>query len=171
MKKKASPFIPELLKRYAKGLDNDATESYSKLSRFFLEGRSWRFLSRPLYFTLVGTPFQAQPPTFQRQFDKMQISIVSLTTIAFSAYPSSFRFSSAVSPFASVSMSRSRAMCMLKPLLIFACIALHGTGQKNILLPSPIFGNGDTILTAIPLPLPLPLLLRVSVTACRRMCV
>lgn len=144
MKKKASPFIPELLKRYAKGLDNGATESYSKLSRFFLGGRPWRFLSRPLYFTLVGTPFQAQPPTFQRQFDKMQISFVSLTTIGFSAYPSFFRSSSVVSPLASVSMLRSRVICMLKPLLIFACIALHGTGQKTSSSP-PLFDDGNTI--------------------------
>lgn len=124
MKKKASPFIPELLKRYAKGLDNGATESYSKLSRSFLGGRPWRFLSRPLYFTLVGTPFQAQPPTFQRQFDKMQISFVSLTTIGFSAYPSFFRSSS------------------VKPLLIFACIALHGTSQKTSSFPSPFLATG-----------------------------
>lgn len=145
MKKKASPFIPELLKRYAKGLDNGAAESYSKLlffSRFFLGGRPWRFPSRPLYFTLVGTPFQAQPPTFQRQFDKMQISFVSLTTIGFSAYPSFFRSSSVVSPLASVSMLRSRAICMLKPLLIFACIALHGTGQKTSSFPPPFLETG-----------------------------
>lgn len=142
MKKKASPFIPELLKRYAKGLDNGATESYSKLSRFFLGGRPWRFLSRPLYFTLVGTPFQAQPPTFQRQFDKMQISFVSLTTIGFSAYPSFFRSSSVVSPLASVSMLRSRVICMLKPLLIFACIALHGTDQKTSSFPPPFLTTG-----------------------------
>lgn len=160
MKKKASPFIPELLKRYAKGLDNGATESYSKLSRFFLGGRPWRFLSRPLYFTLVGTPFQAQPPTFQRQFDKMQISFVSLTTIGFSAYPSFFRSSSVVSPLASVSMLRSRVICMLKPLLIFACIALHGTGQKTSSSPPPF------LTTGIRSP---PPLLRVSVTPCRRM--
>ena len=99
-------------------------------------------LSRSLYFTLVGTPFQAQPPTFQRQFDKMQISFVSLTTIGFSAYPSSFRSSSVVSPLATVSMLRSRAMYMLKPLLIFVCIALHGTGQKTSSFPAPFFATG-----------------------------
>lgn len=142
MKKKASPFIPELLKRYAKGLDNGATESYSKLSRFFLGGRPSCFLPRPFYFTLVGTSFQAQPPTFQRQFDKMQISFVSLTTIGFSAYPSFFPSSSVVSPLASVSMLRSRAICMLKPLLIFACIALHGTGQKTSSFPPPFLSTG-----------------------------
>lgn len=91
-------------------------ESYSKLSHFFLWGLglSFSFLSslpyRPpissssfssllfstfflfflypqlLTFHSCHTPFQTQPPTFQRQFDKMQISFVSLTTIGFSAY-------------------------------------------------------------------------------------
>lgn len=90
-----------------KGLDNSTPESYSKLSRFLLGGRprgsscSLPFSTFPALphasplpsspFTLRRSASPAQAPTFLRQFDKMQISFVSLTTIGFSAYSSSFR--------------------------------------------------------------------------------
>lgn len=98
-----------------KGLDNSMPESYSKLRRFLLRGQPRRCSSffHPWRSTilchLVPTPlspcrsdltfhppcFQTRPRTSKRQFDKMQISFVSLTTIGFSA--SSFLVSSSFS--------------------------------------------------------------------------
>lgn len=89
---------------YVKGLDNSTPESYSKLHRFLLRGQaaprcSSFFHSRHSTIPRHPTPpfapssrphfspsvLRTRPRTSKRQFDKMQISFVSLTTIGSSA--------------------------------------------------------------------------------------
>ena len=92
---------------YVKGLDNSTPESYSKLRRFLLRGPG-RAIARPFSIPatrrslatlfsfapsshphLLPSMLRTRPRTSKRQFDKMQISFVSLTTIGFSASLSS----------------------------------------------------------------------------------
>ena len=143
MKNKASPFIPELLKRYAKGLDNGATESYSKLSRFFLAGRPWRFLS------LV--PFTS-PSSGLLSKRSHQLFSDSLTKCRFPSFPWQ-RSVFLLTPRPSVPLPSSRrlppsrccvrAQCTCLSLFLFSSVSRYTVRAKKHPLSLPPFSQRE----------------------------